>query len=711
MRDESKRPNRLIRESSPYLQQHAFNPVDWFPWGEEAFAEARREGKPIFLSIGYSTCHWCHVMERESFENDEVAFLLNEAFVPIKVDREERPDVDRTYMTALQAMGQQGGWPMSLFLTPELIPFYGGTYFPPTARYGRAGFPDILRRIHHIWANERDKVEESTQGVTAFLRDAAAAGGGEAAFEEELFDRCFNQMASTYDAENGGFGTGAKFPRPSVFMFLLRYHHRFGNPDALEMTSHTLAMMAAGGVYDQIGGGFHRYAVDPRWRVPHFEKMLYDQAQLVQTCLDVFQISGDDGCVATACGTLDYVLRDMTDREGGFYSAEDADSPMPEDRRTLGEGAFYLWSKEEVVALSGNDAEMVCHFYGIEAEGNVPVDPQQEFTGRNILYRPWRVEETAARFSRTEEEVVQRMNEATRILFAAREKRPRPFKDDKVLTSWNGLMIGAFARASRVLRSARYKEAAMRGAGFILRHLVDPESGGLLHRYRGGAAGVRGQLSDYAFFVSGLIDLYEATGSPEWLEEAVRLTEVQIALFSDPEGGGFFETPDGEPVLLARMKEQYDGAEPTGNSVAAMNLVRLSRMIARPAWEQMARDTLAGALGSLHRHPYAVPYAAAVCTDLERPAEQIVIAGAPGRQDALELLQVVSRHFMPGSVVMFSDGFSHGSKLEEWNPLLRSLRQIDGRATAYVCRDFQCDLPVSDPALLEQLFMRTDGMR
>lgn len=699
-------PNRLIHEKSPYLLQHAYNGVDWYPWGEEAFARANADGKPIFLSIGYSTCHWCHVMERESFENDSIAALLNEYFVCIKVDREERPDVDRVYMTALQAMGQNGGWPMSMFLTPDRRPFYGGTYFPPDSRYGRAGFPDVLRKIHDIWTSERAKVDQSARDITAFLEDVANAGDTGRRAQASVLDSCYQQILATYDSVAGGFGNGPKFPRPVVLNFLLRYHLRTGEPEPLTMVAHTLRQMAMGGMYDQIGGGFHRYSVDGAWRVPHFEKMLYDQAQLVQSYLDAFQLTGEQIFASVARETLDYVLRDMTDSLGGFCSAEDADSPKLDASGESGEGSFYVWSKKEIESALGDDASLVSFSFGVEDSGNAPLDPQHEFTGKNILYRARAPAVVAERFSLTEQEVLERISSASAKLFNLRGLRPRPMRDDKILTSWNGLMIGAFARGSRVLEKPGYLETARRAARFILSRLRDPVTGNLLRRYRDGEARYEAHLDDFAFLVSGMLDLYEASGEIRWLEEAVALTETQTHLFLDNDRHGFFDTNGKDSSLLVRMKEQYDGAEPTGNSVAAMNLVRLSRMIDRAEWKALAEETVSHFATALARQPIALPLMASVLDYLETPPRQIVIAGRGGDAKTEQMLDLVFRRYLPTTVILHADRAEAEETFGKLNPFINELRMVDGEATAYVCRNFVCDLPTTDPVRLGALLDR-----
>jgi uncharacterized protein YyaL (SSP411 family) len=685
-------PNRLVREKSPYLLQHAHNPVDWFPWGEEAFAAARTRDVPVFLSIGYSTCHWCHVMERESFENGAIASLLNENFVCIKVDREERPDIDRIYMTALQAIGQNGGWPMSMFLTPDRQPFYGGTYFPPESRFGRAGFPDVLRKIRSLWAIDRANVNESARSIIEFLRDAASAAGPGEIPGTEVIDAAWNQISSTYDPVHGGFGGGPKFPRPVIFDFLLRYHARTGADAPLAMVTHTLRAMAAGGIYDQIGGGFHRYSVDGEWRVPHFEKMLYDQAQLVHAYVGAWLCTREPVFSAVARETLEYVLRDMTDTEGGFYSAEDADSPRPENPEESGEGAFYVWTRKEIAGALKEDASLFARCFGVDESGNAPFDPQHEFTGRNILYVRAAPESLAVSSGMKADEVRTRLDAARAKLHTLRATRPRPLRDDKILTSWNGLMIGAFARGSAAFGEGRYLAAATRAAEFVLAHLR--QNGALLRRYRQGESRIEAHLDDYAFFVAGLIDLFESSGEGRWLEHAVELTEEQIRIFHDALGQGFFDTSGNDATVLVRMKEQYDGAEPAGNSVAAMNLIRLSRIIDRPEWETLASDTIAGFGVTLRAHPGVLPLMAAALDYHLTAPRQVVIAGAPGDPRTREMSGILAARYLPTTVTILLDPGPDGDGPRTLNPFFRTLNPTGGEPAAYVCRNFVCDLPV-----------------
>ncbi len=700
---QGKKPNKLIDEKSPYLLQHAFNPVEWYPWGEEAFARARKEQKPIFLSVGYSTCHWCHVMERESFENDSIAHVMNEYFVCIKVDREERPDVDKVYMTALQGMGQNGGWPMSMFLTPDLKPFYGGTYFPPRSQYGRIGFLDLLQRIHDVWNTEREKVVQSADGIIKALREVPAAMPAPV-LTRDLLDTCFTQFQQTYDKEFGGFGGGAKFPRPSVFNFLLRYCARTRNDLALEMTVRTLQKMAAGGICDHIGGGFHRYTVDSEWRVPHFEKMLYDQAQIVSSYIDLFQLTKDQLYSAVANEVLEYVMRDMTSPEGGFYSAEDADSPRPEKPEEEGEGAFYLWTKKEVMALLGKeDGDAFCYYYGIEEGGNALVDPQQEFTGRNILYIAHSVDQTAASFRIPPSRIRELLGQGRARLFRARSLRPRPNLDDKILTSWNGLMISACARAFQVFRNPEYLQAAERSAEFIIQNLYDADTGHLKRRYRDGEAGLEAHLDDYAFFIQGLLDLYEASFDVRWLTLAFSLSKTQNTIFEDPREGGFFDTSGKDSTVLVRMKEQYDGAEPTGSSIAVMNLLRLAGITDSEEFRQRAERALLAFGEVLQKQPVVMPQMVAAYEYSMGASRQIVVAGPRDDPATLSILSEIYSRYLPDKVLVLCDVGTVDEQLAGLNQFYRSLSMVDGSPTAYVCENYVCRLPISDPVSLGKL--------
>jgi len=707
--------NRLAQEKSPYLLQHAHNPVDWYPWGAEAFEKARSENKPIFLSIGYSTCHWCHVMERESFESEATAALLNRDYVAIKVDREERPDVDRIYMTFVQATTGGGGWPMSVWLTPDLQPFFGGTYFPPEDRYGHPGFGGILRQISSAWQSQREQIVDSARDVVAQLEKQAAFGGGRngrPAVDAGMLDSGFFAFRRTFDSHMGGFGGAPKFPRPTVFNFLLRYHARTKSEEALEMTLLTLREMAKGGMHDQLGGGFHRYSVDDRWFVPHFEKMLYDQAQLAISYLEAYQITGDRQFAGTARRIFEYVLRDMTDAGGGIYSAEDADSAADAARpHEKSEGAFYIWSADEIRAPiqaeshtgDARAADWFFHRYGVRESGNVDHDPHGEFAERNILYRANEVEDTALHFEVPVDEVRAGLERAEQALLAARARRPRPQRDDKILTSWNGLMISALAMGGAVLDEPRYAEAARRAAEFLMARAYDPATGVLLRRYRQGEAAIPGFLDDYAFFAQGLLDLYEAQFDRRHLELAVRLTEKQGELFEDRERGGFFSTAVGDASLVLRIKEDYDGAEPSGNSVAALNLLRLAQIANRAEFRESAERTLAAFASRLAAVPSALPQMMAACEYWLSEPRQIVIVGERQAADTRELLRAVHSRFVPNRMVLLVDSAETRGALAASVPEIQAMEKVDGRAAAYVCRNYACQLPVCEGSRLAEL--------
>jgi uncharacterized protein len=699
--------NRLIHEKSPYLLQHAHNPVDWHAWNQEAFEKARSEGKPIFLSIGYSTCHWCHVMERESFENEGIAQLLNENYVAIKVDREERPDVDRVYMTFVQATTGSGGWPMSVWLTPELKPFFGGTYFPPENRWGHPGFASVLQQISAAWRSDREQIVESASEALSQLRRQVAVESalGRPSVDRAVLDSGFYVFRRTFDSQLGGFGGAPKFPRPSVFRFLMRYYTRTANREALEMTLLTLREMAKGGMNDQIGGGFHRYSVDERWFVPHFEKMLYDQAQIAIACLEAFQATGEETYAETARRTLDYVLRDMTDPEGGFYSAEDADSVIdPAEPAVKGEGAFYIWPADEIRrAVPSPAAEWFCHRFGVAEGGNVAHDPHSEFSGRNILYQAATLEETAEQFGQPVEEVRAALERAAAALLEARARRVRPHLDDKILACWNGLMISAFAQAGAVLEEPRYAGAARRAADFVLARLYDSGAGTLLRSYRAGPSGIPGFLEDYAFFTQSLLDLYEAQFDLRDLERAARLAEKSLELFEDREQGGFFTSAAGDENLIMRMKDDYDGAEPGGNSVMILNLLRLAAMTGRESFRRPAERALAVFSPRLSAAPVALPYMLSACEFFLDEPRQIVFAGSAQAPDMQALLRTLRARFVPSRVVLLADSSDTRSKLAQWIPAIEGMKPLEGGAAVYVCRNFTCQLPVSETGKFAEL--------
>jgi uncharacterized protein YyaL (SSP411 family) len=719
--------NRLAHEKSPYLLQHADNPVDWYPWGEEAFAKARAENKPIFLSIGYSTCHWCHVMAHESFEESATAEIMNREFVNIKVDREERPDVDRVYMTFVQATSGHGGWPMSVWLTPELKPFVGGTYFPPEDRYGHPGFKKVLQRIADAWRKNSEQIAEQGSNIIAALAESAAASDEHRQIDERIIERAYEQFARSYDAHEGGFGSAPKFPRPSVFNFLFRVAADkpatqlsdakreldwlnqsssgaasmtpAARQQARDMALFTLRKMAGGGIHDHLGGGFARYSVDTYWHVPHFEKMLYDQAQLAVAYLEAFQITREPLFEKVARDILDYVRSDMTATEGGFYSAEDADSLFDHGKPEHGEGAFYVWTKAEIERLLGEDAAVFCSHYGVEENGNVRAesDPHHEFAGKNVLYDSAPVTETAKRFSLSDEQVEDVLQRAREKLFAAREKRPRPHLDDKIITAWNGLMISAFARAAAVLDAPDYLECARRAANFVREQLFDESRGVLRRNYREGPSNVDGFAEDYAFFIQGLLDLYTASFDFSHVEFADKLQATQDRLFFDQDNGGYFSVSGDDPSILLRMKEDNDGAEPAASSVAALNLLRLAQLRNEPSYRERAERTIATFAPQLGRFPSAMPQLLVALQFARATPQQIVFAG----DDARELISEFHRHFLPNAVAIRAGD----EYLAQNNRVLREMRPVNGRAAAYVCRDFACQAPVTDASELGALLV------
>jgi uncharacterized protein YyaL (SSP411 family) len=697
-------PNRLIDEKSPYLLQHAHNPVDWFPWGPEAFEKAHHQKKPIFLSIGYSTCHWCHVMERESFENPTIADLLNRNYISIKVDREERPDVDRVYMTFVQSTTGSGGWPMTVFLTPDLKPFLGGTYYPPDDRYGRPGFASLLTRIAEIWEESPGKIldqgSQLTKAIETHLLEAQATESGP--LKLDWLENGYRQLASGYDPEEGGFTPAPKFPRPAVFNFLLRYWLRNQMKNSLDMVEFTLRKMARGGIYDHLGGGFHRYSVDARWHVPHFEKMLYDQAQLTMAYTEVFQATADPEFERVVRETLDYVLRDMTSPEGGFYSAEDADS-LPEPGATeKREGAFYVWTQQELDGVLAPDESLVFRrMYGVERAGNVSAasDPHRELIGQNVLFLQNDLELVAKLTGKGEKEISQLVSAARLKLKSVRDKRPRPHLDDKIVTAWNGLMISGLAKAFQVLGEKRYLAAAQRAGEFLHENLYQNR---LLRSFRGTAGTTNGFAEDYAFLIQGLLDLYEADFDVRWLRWAGELQVQMNALFADPRGG-YFSTEEGATDILFRMKEDHDGAEPSANSIAAMNLARLARIFDRKEFQHSAGRVIGAFHPALERLPAALPQMlAALDASIAEPV-QIVVTGKSGEPDTAGLLSVVRSGYRPNKVVLLADGGDGQNWLTQHIEALRTIGPIQGKSAAYVCRNFTCNLPITEPERLARL--------
>ena len=704
-------PNRLAAEKSPYLLQHAENPVEWYPWGDDAFARARAEDKPIFLSVGYSTCHWCHVMEHESFEQPAVAAVLNESFVAVKVDREERPDVDRVYMTFVQATTGAGGWPMSVWLTPDLKPFFGGTYFPPESRYNRPGFVEVLQAIARAWREERPRIEQSAAELVRRMQAAASASpAGDGAPGPDVLSRGVAAFAQAYDARHGGFGQAPKFPRPSELLFLLREHARTGEAAPADMAGHALRSMALGGMRDHVGGGFHRYSVDEAWRVPHFEKMLYDQAQLVLAFLEAAQAASDPYFAQVADDTLQYVARELTHADGGFYCAEDADS-LPPDAPPGGhkvEGAFYTWTAGQLRQVLGEDAAVVAARFGVEEGGNAPFDPHGEFTGTNLLYTAATIEQVAGAVGRPAAEVAQALDRSRLALFAARLQRPRPHLDDKVLSSWNGLMVAGFARAARVLRAPVFGltraadghlAAAERAASFLRQRLWDADRAVLLRRFRQGEAAIDGFAEDYAAVAFGLLELFQAGGDPRWLQWADQLQTVLDERFYDPVEGGWFSTTGADRSVLIRAKEDYDGAEPSPTALALLNLQVLTHL--RPDADRQSRitQTLARLGARLGDYARAVPLVLAAVSAGQAGIGQLVLVEAPpaGAFDALRAVAAgVYRPFLIEVPVLTE----HAPSLAGVLPFAGAMGPVDGAAAAYLCADFTCSAPVTTPGAL-----------
>ncbi|NWU61590.1 SPT20 protein, partial [Pterocles burchelli] len=713
--------NRLIKEKSPYLLQHAHNPVDWYPWGQEAFDKAKAENKPIFLSVGYSTCHWCHVMEEESFKNKEIGEIMNENFVCVKVDREERPDVDKVYMTFVQATSGGGGWPMSVWLTPDLKPFAGGTYFPPEDRFHHVGFRTVLLRIAEQWKENKDALLESSQKILEALlyRSEVSVRGQESPPpSKEVMAACFQQLSSSYDKDYGGFSESPKFPTPVNLNFLFTYWalHQT-TPEgarALQMALHTLRMMAHGGIHDHVGQGFHRYSTDQHWHVPHFEKMLYDQGQLAAVYSRAFQISGDEFFADVTRDILLYVSRDLSDQAGGFYSAEDADSYPTTASREKREGAFCVWAAEEIRALLPDRVEgategttlgdVFMYYYGVEETGNVsPMkDPHQELKGKNVLIARSSPELTAAKFGLEPGQLGALLREGRQRLATARAQRPRPHLDTKMLAAWNGLMISGFAQAGVALAEQDYVSRAAQAAAFLQKHLFDPASGRLLRScYRGedntveqSAVPIQGFLEDYVFVIQALFDLYEALLEQSWLEWALQLQDMQDKLFWDPKGFAYFSSEAGDPSLLLRLKDDQDGAEPTANSVAVTNLLRAACYSGRMEWVEKAGQILAAFSERLQKIPIALPEMARATALFHHTLKQVVICGDPQGEDTKQMLRCVHSVFSPNKVLVLADGDSAGFLYHQL-PFLASLQRKDGKATAYVCSNFTCSLPVT----------------
>lgn len=680
--------NRLINETSPYLLQHAHNPVAWFPWGEEAFAIARSEHKPVLLSVGYSACHWCHVMEHESFENEAIAKLMNDNFINIKVDREERPDLDQIYMNAVQMMTQHGGWPMTVFLTPDAIPFYAGTYFPPEDRYNMPGFPRVLTSVADAFRERHDDIVQTAQSVLGELKRGTAMVESNEVLTTELLDAAYRGIIKNYDNTNGGFGGAPKFPPAMALEFLLHTFYRTGSPQALEIVKHTCRKMAEGGIYDHLGGGFHRYSTDARWLVPHFEKMLYDNALLSRLYLHYYQLTRDDSARKVAEGILDYVAREMTDPLGGFYSTQDADSEGVE-------GKFFVWSLAEVEALLGKrDAELFAVYYNVTPGGN--------FEDANILNITRDLAEIAAREEVAMEELAATIAKGRQLLLAAREKRVKPARDEKVLTSWNGLMLASFAEAGAILERPDYSAIARKNARFILNNLR--RDGLLLRSYKAGESKLNAYLEDYSFSIDGLLTLFETTGELEWFNEARNLCDVMIAEFWDDRDGGFFFTGNSHEQLIVRAKDFFDNATPSGNSVAAEVLLRLGTLTNNQDYQRRAITILRLTGNGMLRYPSGFGRLLCVLDFYLDTPKEIALLGAADAPQTILLAREIWSRYLPNKVV--AQAISQDSTAASAIPLLEGKAELNGSPTAYVCEDFTCKSPVTAPAELAALLDR-----
>lgn len=677
-----KKPNRLISEKSPYLIQHSNNPVDWYPWGEEAFEKAKRDDKPIFLSIGYSTCHWCHVMEKESFEDEEVAALMNDAFVSIKVDREERPDIDGIYMSVCQMMTGGGGWPLTILMTPDKKPFFSGTYFPKQKKFNRIGMVELIPRIKDVWINKRDDINKSAEEITIALKKSSTTVE-KTEITKEIFDRAFESYKQRFDSVCGGFGNAPKFPSPHNLMFLLRYYHQTKNESSLEMVKNTLTQMRLGGIYDHIGFGFARYSTDREWLVPHFEKMLYDQAMLCMAYTEAFQITQNNLFKQTAQEILEYVLRDMTHPDGGFYSAEDADSEGEE-------GKFYLWTIEEIKDILKDDAELFIKLFNIEDDGNWLDESKGMMTGTNILHLKNTVDNLQSTEQFKEIDLEEFIAKTRKKLFDEREKRVHPHKDDKILTDWNGLMISAFVKAAGVFDDHTYQVAAEKALNFILTNLRKTD-GKLIHRYRDGEAGLPTHIDDYAFLIQALLDLFELTFNAEYLKTSIELQEISLNHFLDKQNGGFFFTSDESEELITRQKDLYDGAYPSGNSVMLSNLVRLGKMTQNSIYDETAEKMIACFSGQVNNYPSIFSQFLLGLDLVFNESLEIIIAGDKKSEEVAQAIKEFHRIFLPNKIFIYNN---ENEELVRMIPFLSVNRSISKKLTIYVCRNYVCNMPV-----------------
>ena len=687
-KQENTKGNRLAREKSPYLLQHANNPVDWYPWGEEAFARAKELDRPVFLSIGYSTCHWCHVMEHESFEDEEVANLMNQYFISIKVDREERPEIDHVYMSVCRAMTGRGGWPLTVIMTPDKEPFFAGTYFPKQGRGNRPGMMQLIPAIARNWQQDREKLSGNISQIKEYLEKTNTKPLGDFPNESILNDG-FSQFLKRYDHEFGGFGKAPKFPSPQDFIFLLRYYHKTKDESALIMVENTLKHMQKGGIWDHIGFGFHRYSTDQEWLTPHFEKMLYDQAMLSLAYLETYQITGNKFYAETAQDIFTYVLRDMTSTEGGFYSAEDADSEGEE-------GLFYLWTLDEVNQILGiEDGEKFITAYNMKEDGNFRDEATRQFNGKNILHQKKNLKDLSRDLKIGKKDLKEFIQNCRTKLMKEREKRIHPLKDDKILTDWNGLMIAALSKGASVLQEPTYLKAAEKAADFVMQNLRDPK-GKLLKRYRNGDAGLDAHLDDYAFMIWGLLNLYEAGFDTKQLNRAVELSEIMEEDFNDDEKGGFFLGSDHAEKLIIRAKTGYDGAIPSGNSIAVLILNRLYRMTGNLKWADLSEKTLRSFSQDLQQVPSG--YTAMILGFMYDAygSKEIVVVGNGRYEETQSILKELQSLYIPQKIMIFKDTNKRRDPLTKIAPWTENHSILNNKPTIYICEDFACSLPTTN---------------
>lgn len=696
-----KKPNRLINEKSPYLQQHAYNPVDWYPWGSEAFLRAKSDNKPIFLSVGYSTCYWCHVMERECFENEQIAQLMNKYFINIKVDREELPEIDKIYMSALQSMTGSGGWPMNMFLTPDLKPFYGATYIPPKEKYGRAGIEDILNQVNVLWNEKQSELLESSNKIFGILNNRITKTPviSDNMLKDIVSDECFKTALRLFDYENGGFGQDNKFPRPSLLNLLLKYYKQKGNTEALDIVTFTLLKMYRGGIFDHIDGGFHRYSVDKLWRIPHFEKMLYDQALITETLLDSYLITDNQSILECAEKTLGYAAEKLYNGRGGFFSAEDAESLTGASEADKAEGYFYMWERDELKEILENDEFIIFSFiFGIKHEGNTLNDPHSVFGSRNVLYIANDIFEASKEFNKSPEEIKSVLENSLSKIKSERDKRIRPGLDDKILTSQNGLMLNSLAKAYQITQNQKYLDIAVKTADFLLNNLLENDV--LFHRYKDGEIKFPGTLEDYAFLIKGLITLYESSFEIKYLDNAIKLTDKAVELFYDNEFGGFFDTGDDRKDIILRVKELYDGAVPSGNSVMIENLLRLNSAAENKLYREKAMKSLEFFYEEIESNPFSYPQAIFSLLLYLNPFYEIVISGK--RENTGEFRRIIYGEYIPGKILMYAD--KESSELPD---KLKSYNIKEDKV--FICYNLKCDEPVESPEGLKEKLKTLQG--